>query len=1033
MIILVRGEKMATSMVLEKIEEFVIGGSNSCVSEIAHGISSKETNLLQLIESSEPFLTNKSTDIRARGVRLISDVLHFLPKNTLSPDEAKVLASFFCDRLKDHHSITPHTLYGLLALSSAVHIPYGTPCQILGTIFREVQVQTLLHVDRRSVFNIIRNFLQNQMTELKDKLGSEFVYGFMQVMDGEKDPRNLVILFRLYPVIVQNFPVSVFAEELFEVAACYFPVDFQPRSKDADAITRDTLSDALSHCLAASPKFAQFCLPLLMEKMTSDLDTARSDAYKALALCAPVYGPLELSDYLIQIWNAIRLEIFQVFNTNTEHTILSALRSIVQSFALSPIAGKTTTSLEEFYKKVFEGCSNHLRDQDLRLLQPCSHLLEAIASASPSSCSTVLEFVIPLLLEQSKKDLPVAQSALLLEVLHSFLQICSTTLVDASTEPTLSRHKQGILEMLTSNLEDSSTRLRVASVRGISSLIINRGLIEEGNISVLCDLLTQRFLNDEEEEVRSESTTCLERLAELSPNLIKTRALPVVWSTIVPNTLVRDVHGGDANIGAGHPSWKKLSHLATDKELGQTICQFLLDQLKEISNHGDNVCIEYSLQVAMALSETSRRMLGYPGGLDYIKHTVLSALLQWNIGAAVQEDTGLPFFCHEEILNKSSEICQHVVAELDQSSASDLASCLVHFLLGEDIGMFQSSSLFNKSRISLKMLQASSLSPRVTRLVIFLQAVVCAVGSQVVLPSQDALLPLLLDLALFSPDGLTNLIACKSLAGILNKFDGLVYRTFAETSKQKILDQVRQTDDGDARVRGLRLWIWLTKSFILRGHPLSTEYLNTLMDFLDTRALSSSAADGINLILSESSDILNVKFHAEVKLMYRQRVFQQCLPRIKRGILEADDAVRPYYLQTLSHLLSHIPRPVLMASLESLLPLFIRSLDQENPLMYLSTLETFHELISDASEVVAQQVTSMIPAFLRLSQYEPSMKVRIAALKCLKSLTQLSSHYVLPYKSDVTRQLTIALDDKKRLVRREAVDARCRWFLLGTA
>lgn len=62
-----------------------------------------------------------------------------------------------------------------------------------------------------------------------------------------------------------------------------------------------------------------------------------------------------------------------------------------------------------------------------------------------------------------------------------------------------------------------------------------------------------------------------------------------------------------------------------------------------------------------------------------------------------------------------------------------------------------------------------------------------------------------------------------------------------------------------------------------------------------------------------------------------------------------------------------------MGSLESLLPLFIRSLDQENPLMYLSTLETFHELISDASEVVAQQVTSMIPAFLRLSQYEPSM------------------------------------------------------------
>lgn len=101
--------------------------------------------------------------------------------------------------------------------------------------------------------------------------------------------------------------------------------------------------------------------------------------------------------------------------------------------------------------------------------------------------------------------------------------------------------------------------------------------------------------------------------------------------------------------------------------------------------------------------------------------------------------------------------------------------------------------------------------------------------------------------------------------------------------------------------------------------------------------------------------------------------------------------------------------------------------------MYLSTLETLHELISEASDLVAPQITSMVPALLKLSQYQPKMKVRIAALKCLKALTQLPHHFVFPYKSDVIRQLATCLNDKKRLVRKEAVDARCSWFLLGTA
>lgn len=45
-------------------------------------------------------------------------------------------------------------------------------------------------------------------------------------MDGERDPNNLILLFRILPQFLSNFPLSHLAEEAFDVIACYFPIDF---------------------------------------------------------------------------------------------------------------------------------------------------------------------------------------------------------------------------------------------------------------------------------------------------------------------------------------------------------------------------------------------------------------------------------------------------------------------------------------------------------------------------------------------------------------------------------------------------------------------------------------------------------------------------------------------------------------------------------------------------------------------------------------------------------------------------------------
>lgn len=57
----------------------------------------------------------------------------------------------------------------------------------------------------------------------------EYVRYLVNSMDGESDPRNLMLLFRFIPNVLRHFPLTdTVTEEMFSVLECYFPVDFTP-------------------------------------------------------------------------------------------------------------------------------------------------------------------------------------------------------------------------------------------------------------------------------------------------------------------------------------------------------------------------------------------------------------------------------------------------------------------------------------------------------------------------------------------------------------------------------------------------------------------------------------------------------------------------------------------------------------------------------------------------------------------------------------------------------------------------------------
>ncbi|RUS23466.1 hypothetical protein BC937DRAFT_86151 [Endogone sp. FLAS-F59071] len=118
-----------------------------------------------------------------------------------------------------------------------------------------------------------------------------------------------------------------------------------------------------------------------------------------------------------------------------------------------------------------------------------------------------------------------------------------------------------------------------------------------------------------------------------------------------------------------------------------------------------------------------------------------------------------------------------------------------------------------------------------------------------------------------------------------------------------------------------------------------------------------------------------------------------------------------------------------------LFPLLIQSLSLPDPNLKVSTLDTFHMTTADAPQVVVTHVNSLIPAMLNLSKATEAntMKVRIAALRCLSQFPSALRYDVLrPFKTQVLAELAQALDDKKRLVRRHAVDCRAKWLVLNS-
>jgi DNA repair/transcription protein MET18/MMS19 len=298
-------------------------------------------------------------------------------------------------------------------------------------------------------------------------------------------------------------------------------------------------------------------------------------------------------------------------------------------------------------------------------------------------------------------------------------------------------------------------------------------------------------------------------------------------------------------------------------------------------------------------------------------------------------------------------------------------------------------------------------------------------------------LPRLLEQAMLCPDEQSSTNCAVCYASVISKINNKEAVEEFVGPAMSSLWQVITDESGsgpEARTRSLTAWLWLTKALVMRSHPRGKTATLKLLDVFGDATLCGRAADGFSVILKDS-DILNQKNHSITRLMHKQQFCVEVVPELASRFNSAAPGERQYFLRALSHILQCVPRQVMLEQLQLLHPLLLESLDTDDAGLSQSTLDGIHTILQNPTSAVlmSDSVPSLVPRLLTLATRPDSMKVRCSALLCLSGLAKLPRHLVVSYQSQVLRALVPHLDDKKRLVRKEAVRTRSSWFMLDTA
>ncbi|NXY79385.1 MMS19 protein, partial [Glareola pratincola] len=797
----------------------------------------------------------------------------------------------------------------------------------------------------------------------------------------------------------------------------------------------------------------QFLLPLLIEKMDSDLQSAKLDSLQTLTACCAIYGQKELQEFLPSLWSSLRREVFQTASEKVEAECLAALYALSACLSRSVLSSDTEDLLDSFLSSILQDCRHHLCEPDMKLVWPSAKLLQAAAGASLRAYHRVSHSVLPLLLEQYTKHSQSSQRRTILEMLLGFLELQQKWGHVEEDESTLLSLRAPVCSVVFSALTDPSVQLQLVGIRALTVLGSLQGFLSPSDLELVVDHLLRLTLHEEDSQSSKAAMEAAGSLAPIYPKVFSGRMVPRLEEELQADfsSSEREEESSQDHSSLRQRCLQALAAVSTHTSIVRETVPVLLQHLRKVQKGSEAGSTQDLVSVCQSLHRVALQCQQDVEGCWYYHQTVVPCLLAVAVQAAMQESTQ-PLLgralLEEEVLAAMVPVISAATTHLSPELAAQSVSHVVPLFLDGEVSFLPQNSF----PCSFQPFEDGECLEAQRRLVALLMAFVCSLPRNVAIPQQERLLRELLALSCSCNCPFTATTAAKCFAGLVNKHpagkgagqDAMgpcqgTGRGMAQpvpfVSPGQQLDEILQLAvdrmepglvEGPRRTQALTLLLWVTKALVLRYHPLSSHLTDKLLGLLSDAELGPAAADGFSLLMAESPDVLHKGCHADVRIMFRQRFFTDNVPKLVQGFYGAGPDVKANYLKGLSHVLNHLPKPVLVTELPTLLSLLLEALSCSDRVVQLSTLSCLQPLLLEAPQIMSLHVDTLVTKFLNLTS-SPTMAVRIAALRCAHALTSLPVTVLLPYKARVIRALAKPLDDKKRLVRKEAVAARGEW------
>ncbi|EMD39279.1 hypothetical protein CERSUDRAFT_82017 [Gelatoporia subvermispora B] len=1026
------------------------------VEAVVAEISIGNATFVHVVKALGEYLTAEEDSLRTKGVEFLSSVIGKCPPEKLNRQAVRVLVTFYCGKLEDTETIVP-ALKGLVSLTSLPTFTGTDAIEVVNALFKHVKMNVLVQSQRFLVFRIIDTLVARHREALKG-LGKEFLSRYVALVEGEKDPRNLLLAFAIDRVLLIEFDASSHVEDLFNITFCYFPITFRPPPDDPYGITSDDLKNTLLACLNSTPAFGPLAIPLFLEKLTAGSPATKRDTLAALNVCLPVYGAAVARGFARKLWNSLKLEIFQPTDPQTEEAALKTTQVLIQT--IYSIDDRESRSDEEdvqgLAKEACEECIQILREPEKSQAKPANKVLCAFMSTTPSVARFTLSRVVPHLVKLFHNPDEAPTRAPTLRLLADFISAArDSTSQDPEVLPDegdvpLAPVKDEVLGVLTVGLKTPSTA--PPALDGLKALVTTRGLLSDEEVGFVVhnvNELLQKEGEDGFDDVSDPALDLLIVIATFAPRHVAANTLPLLFSSLPDRAPPRSAEAERLRY------WRtldSLSKLCEQPDLFETLVVRLLTKLDLVcipppealdteENHEPSAAYAHSILKTIAEVLSAKVNKGHKDVVKYIDRLV-PRLYNLFIYSALMSDGSYMAATDPRLASVAAQIITLITQSLAAQRQGTFIEAVFAAYLHGDVKQLADGQQKLPADRPFTPLDPSAPTLQKNLLGLFSAAVV-ALRKGVPLPVENeaSFLGMLLQWTREHADNVLQRDAVSHvLTSVVNRHaEGLASFTSERLEafwKAEIADNAVTYQ---SRRQSISLWAWVTKALLVRGDPLAMQHTDKLFELFNDTDVNWDAARALGFIVA-SDKILTKRNHAVIKMLYSQRFCNTLLPRIVTGANSSEQPRQNAYLVALTSLITSVPKSTYSHQMTSLLPLLLRGLDLPDPEIRASVMSTLLAAAQPGSETkgaakehnaLSEHASNLVTTMLKnsMASQMPSVRVRIAALKFLAVLPGVVRYDILhPQKATVIRELAKVLDDPKRAVRVEAVEARTNWF-----